>query len=110
MRDIMEATFPPGSVTGAPKIRAMEVIEALEHRPRGVYTGCVGHVDRAGGCTWAVAIRTAQVERGRVTYHAGGGLVSASVPAREVEETELKARAFLDAVEALRAPSTTHRG
>ena len=99
---LLRATFPPGSVTGAPKVRAVEMIEALERWPRGIYTGCVGHVDRAGGAHFGVAIRTAQIAGGRVCYHAGGGLVSASVPAREVAETELKARVFLDAVAALR--------
>lgn len=103
--DVLRATFPPGSVTGAPKIRAMEIIEQLEPCPRGIYTGCVGYVDRAGGMTFAVAIRTAQISGGKVTYHAGGGLVAASVPEREVAETELKARAFLDAVEALDGPT-----
>ena len=99
--DVLSATFPPGSVTGAPKLRAIEIIEALEPVPRGVYTGCVGHVDRAGGLRLAVAIRTAQIGGGRVRYHAGGGLVSASDPARELAETELKARVFLDGLTAL---------
>jgi len=94
---VLEATFPPGSVTGAPKIRAMEVIEALEPVPRGVYCGAIGFVDRAGGASLAVAIRTAVTRGDRVIYHAGGGLVVASDAAREVAETELKARAFLDA-------------
>lgn len=102
LADVLLATFPPGSVTGAPKIRAIEIIEALERSARGVYTGCVGFVDRRGGASFAVAIRTAVVSGGEVRYHAGGGLVSASVPAREIAETELKARVFLDAVESLR--------
>ncbi|RLB56140.1 MAG: hypothetical protein DRJ42_04215 [Deltaproteobacteria bacterium] len=99
---ILDATFPPGSVTGTPKVRAMQIIEELEVHPREVYTGCIGLVDRRGGARFAVAIRTAQVRRGEVVYHAGGGLVSASQPDREVAETELKARAFLDAVAELR--------
>jgi para-aminobenzoate synthetase component 1 len=94
---ILEATFPPGSVTGAPKIRAMEVIEALEPVPRGMYCGALGFIDREGGASLAVAIRTAIARAGQVAYHAGGGLVFASDPARELAETELKARAFLDA-------------
>ena len=100
---ILEATFPPGSVTGAPKIRALQLIEALEKHPRGVYCGSVGFIDRDGGLSLAVAIRTATVERGEVHYWAGGGIVEASDPAREVAETELKARVFLDAVAALRS-------
>ena len=95
--DVLEATFPPGSVTGAPKRRAIELIEALEPVPRGVYCGALGFVDRRGGLSLAVAIRTAVARAGSVVYHAGGGLVLASDPERELAETELKARAFLDA-------------
>jgi anthranilate synthase component 1 len=103
LRQVLEATLAPGSVTGAPKLRAMERIEALERYPRGFYCGALGHVDRAGGCDLAVAIRTAQIRGDEVTYFAGGGIVDASVVAREVDETELKARVFLDALEALDA-------
>ena len=98
---ILEATFPPGSVTGAPKVRALEVIEELEKHPRGVYCGAVGFIDHDGGLSLAVAIRTATVAGGRVCYWAGGGIVEASDPEREVAETELKARVFLDAVDSL---------
>jgi len=99
---ILEATFPPGSVTGAPKVRALEIIEELEQHPRGVYCGALGFVDHEGGLSLAVAIRTATVAAGRVCYWAGGGIVEASDPDREVAETELKAKVFLDAVESLR--------
>ena len=98
---ILEATFPPGSVTGAPKIRALEIIEELEQQPRGVYCGALGFIDHGGGLSLAVAIRTATVRDGKVDYWAGGGIVEASDPDREVAETELKARVFLDAVESL---------
>jgi len=98
---ILEATFPPGSVTGAPKIRALEIIEELEQHPRGVYCGALGFIDYDGGLSLAVAIRTATVAGGRVCYWAGGGIVEASDPDREVAETELKARVFLDAVASL---------
>ncbi|MCA9602990.1 MAG: anthranilate synthase component I family protein [Myxococcales bacterium] len=98
---ILEATFPPGSVTGAPKIRAVELIEALEAAPRGVYTGAFGYVDRAGGLSLAVAIRTAVLRDGEVAYYAGGGIVEASQPASEVEETNLKAAVFFDALASL---------
>lgn len=101
LRAILEATFPPGSISGTPKLRAIEIIEALERFPRGAYCGAIGHVDRAGGLSLAVAIRTATVARGELEYFAGGGLVEASVPEREVAETELKARVLLDAVRAL---------
>lgn len=102
LEDILVATFPPGSVTGAPKIRALEIIEELERHPRGVYCGAVGFIDHDGGLSLAVAIRTATVAAGRVSYWAGGGIVEASDPDREVAETELKARVFVDAIEALR--------
>lgn len=102
---ILEATFPPGSVTGAPKIRALEIIEELEQHPRGIYCGALGFIDHDGGLSLAVAIRTATVARGRVSYWAGGGIVEASDPDREVAETELKARVFLDAIATLRRDS-----
>lgn len=101
--DILRATFPPGSVTGTPKLRAIEVIAALEAAPRGIYTGAVGFFDRAGGFSLAVAIRTAVVENGVASYFAGGGIVEASDVAREIAETELKARVFTDAIAKLAA-------
>lgn len=98
-RAIFEATFPPGSVTGTPKLRAMELIEEHEDTPRGLYTGAIGFLDRAGGMSLAVAIRTAVIEHDEVVYFAGGGLVSASDVDREIAETELKARVFVEALE-----------
>ena len=100
--EVLDATFPPGSVTGAPKSSALAIIEALEPAPRGAYCGAVGFVDGQGGVSLAVAIRTAFVGGGEVVYHAGGGLVWQSDPKREVAETELKARVFLDALASLR--------
>lgn len=94
LRSLLEATFPPGSVTGTPKERAIEIIEALEPGPRGVYTGALGYVDRLGGVALAVAIRTAVVAESAVRYFAGGGIVEASDPTRELEETEIKAQVF----------------
>ncbi len=99
--EIMHATFPPGSVTGTPKLRAIEIIEELERVPREIYTGALGYLDRAGGLSLAVSIRTAVIRSGRVRYLAGGGLVEASVVEKEIAETELKARVFLDAVGAM---------
>jgi anthranilate/para-aminobenzoate synthase component I len=101
LRELLGATFPPGSVTGTPKLRAVELIAELEPEPRGVYTGAVGFVDRAGGLSLAVAIRTAVVGRGRARHYARGGLGEASDVERELAETELKARAFRDALGAL---------
>ena len=98
LTDLVERTFPPGSVTGTPKERALEIIEALEDAPRGLYTGAHGFVDRAGGLSLAVAIRTAVVSAGAVKYFAGGGIVWGSNPERETAETELKAQVFLRAI------------
>jgi anthranilate/para-aminobenzoate synthase component I len=98
LHDAVRETFPPGSVTGTPKQRALEIIEALEPAPRGFYTGAYGFADRAGGISLAVAIRTAIVGAGRVSYWAGGGIVAKSDPLREVAETDLKARMFCDAL------------
>jgi anthranilate/para-aminobenzoate synthase component I len=101
LAELVEATFPPGSVTGTPKRRAMQILETLEPVGRGPYTGAVGHVDRSGGASLAVAIRTAVVQGPELSYWAGGGIVADSVPERELAETELKARVFLDALAAL---------
>jgi anthranilate/para-aminobenzoate synthase component I len=95
---LIARTFPPGSVTGTPKESAMNLIEELEPEARGFYTGAYGFVDRAGGISLAVAIRTALVAEGEVSYWAGGGIVWGSDPARECAETELKAQVFLNAV------------
>lgn len=102
--ELLEATFPPGSVTGTPKSRAMKLIEALERGPRGVYCGAYGTVSRTGDLSLAVAIRTATVANGRLAYHAGGGIVSASDPVRETEETVLKTAVLRDALARLREP------
>jgi anthranilate/para-aminobenzoate synthase component I len=93
--ELVALTFPPGSVTGTPKQRALELIEELEDAPRGVYTGALGFVDRAGGLSLAVAIRNAVVCDEQVEYFAGGGIVWGSDPERELAETELKAQVFL---------------
>ncbi len=98
LANVFEALFPPGSVTGTPKIRAVRLIDELESCRRGVYTGCVGYVGHDGSATFAVAIRTA-IQRGcTLDYFAGGGIVSASLVARELEETELKAEVLFDAL------------
>jgi anthranilate/para-aminobenzoate synthase component I len=95
LADIVEAVVPCGSVTGAPKVRAMEVIARLEPWRRGLYTGAFGYVGRGGELQLAMAIRTIQLEGSgheqRASYFAGGGIVADSVPEREVEETRWKA-------------------
>ena len=92
LSSVASAVLPCGSVTGAPKVRAMEIIADLELHRRGLYTGAVGYVGRDGALVLAMAIRTAVVSRDSVEYFTGGGIVAGSDPAREVEETEWKAR------------------
>ena len=88
---LLRATFPSGSVTGAPKVRAMEVIASLEAHRRGLYTGAYGYLGRDGRVVLSIAIRTLTVRDGEGHYQAGGGIVDGSDPAREVEETRTKA-------------------
>lgn len=96
--DLLRATFPPGSVTGAPKVRAMEVIAALEATGREVYTGAIGYSSPVAGLELSVAIRTLEFSAGRVWLGAGGGVVSDSRPERELEECLVKARPLVAAV------------
>ncbi|MCE7960069.1 MAG: anthranilate synthase component I family protein, partial [Acidobacteria bacterium ACB2] len=97
--DALAATFPAGTLTGAPKIRAMEVIEELEPVRRGPYGGAVGYLGFDGALDVAIAIRTAVVAGGRLHVQAGAGIVADSVPEREADECENKARALRRAVE-----------
>jgi para-aminobenzoate synthetase component I len=94
LAEILRATFPSGSVTGAPKIRAMQIIEALEPARRGPYTGATGWLGAAGDFDLAVAIRTASIADGWLTLWAGGGIVADSDPEDELDETWAKTRAF----------------
>ena len=96
--DAVEACFPAGTLTGAPKIRAMELIDRLESSRRGVYGGAVGYFDAAGNADLAITIRAAVVERGVCRIQAGAGIVADSVPEKEYREAESKARALFDAV------------
>ncbi|MES1157953.1 MAG: anthranilate synthase component I family protein, partial [Haliangium ochraceum] len=91
---LVGATFPGGSITGAPKRRAMQIIDELESGPRGVYTGATGWLGAAGDLDLAVAIRTAILREGRLELSVGGGIVIESTPEGELAETEVKARAF----------------
>lgn len=90
--DALAAVFPPGSVTGAPKIRATERIAELESTPRGVYCGTIGFASDHGHSRWNVAIRTGVWYAGTLRYHVGGGIVADSDPASEWEETVAKGR------------------
>ncbi len=96
--DLLAATFPAGTLSGAPKVRAMEIIEELEDSRRGLYAGCVGYLDFAGDMDTAIAIRTAVLRDGRAYVQAGAGLVADSDPATEQQECENKAAAVLRAV------------
>ncbi len=98
--DLLAATFPGGSITGAPKIRAMEIIDELEPVARSVYTGAIGYLGLDGDAEWNIAIRTVVWDRGRAHIHAGGGIVADSTPEGEYQETLDKARALLEAVAA----------
>ncbi len=105
--DVLAATFPAGTLSGAPKVRAMELIEELEPSRRGLYGGTVGYFDFAGDMDMAIAIRTALIRDGRAYVQAGGGIVADSVADAEFDESVNKASAVLRAVAAattLRAP------
>ena len=91
---LLEATFPGGSITGAPKRRAMQIIDELEPAARGPYTGATGWLGAAGDLDLAIAIRTAAVRGGRLSLSVGGGIVADSTPEGELAETDVKARAF----------------
>jgi anthranilate synthase component 1 len=96
--DVLDATFPAGTVSGAPKPRAMEIIELLEPTRRALYAGTVGYVDASGDMDMAIAIRTAVLHQGRAYVQAGAGIVADSDPATEEAETRHKARAVLAAI------------
>ncbi|HEV8378898.1 MAG TPA: aminodeoxychorismate synthase component I, partial [Tepidisphaeraceae bacterium] len=94
--ELLWATFPGGSVTGAPKIRAMEIIEELEPVRRGPYCGAIGYLSADGQMQFNVAIRTIVVNQGRAYVSVGGGIVADSNPADEYDETMVKAQAMFD--------------
>ncbi len=95
--DVLRATLPAGTLSGAPKIRAMEIIDELEPVKRGVYGGAVGYLSWAGDMDTAIAIRTAVIKDGKLYVQAGGGVVADSVPKLEWKETHNKARAMFRA-------------
>ncbi len=95
--DVLRATFPAGTVSGAPKVRAMEIIDELEPTRRGVYSGAVGYLSWSGNMDTAIAIRTAVIHGGRLYIQAGAGIVADSVPRLEWNETMNKARAIFAA-------------
>ena len=97
--DVLRATFPAGTLSGAPKIRAMEIIEELEPDKRGIYSGAVGYIGWNGNMDTAIAIRTALIKDETVHVQAGAGIVADSIPTLEWEETMNKGRAIFRAVE-----------
>jgi anthranilate synthase component 1 len=96
--DLMRATFPAGTLSGAPKIRAMQIIAELEQTQRGPYGGCVGYFSFNGNCDTCITIRTALLKDGKAFVQAGGGWVNDSTPEGEYQETVNKAKAMLKAV------------
>jgi anthranilate synthase component 1 len=97
--DALAACLPAGTVSGAPKVRAMEIIDEVEPHRRGPYAGAVGYIDFAGNMDTCIALRTLVVQDGTAYVQAGAGIVADSVPAQEYEETLNKARGLLKAIE-----------
>jgi anthranilate synthase component 1 len=96
--DALVAAFPAGTLSGAPKIRAMEIIDELEPARRGLYGGALGYLDLRGNLDFCIAIRTLVLRKGRATLQAGAGIVADSDPLAEERETEAKAGAVLEAL------------
>ncbi len=109
--DALMAGFPAGTVSGAPKVRAMEIIDELEKEKRGLYAGCVGYFSAAGEMDSCIVLRTSLIKDGRMYVQAGAGIVADSIPASEQRECEMKAKAlFRAAEEAVRFVSEAGRG
>ena len=100
--DVLKAMFPGGSITGAPKIRAMEIIDETEPTTRGVYTGSIGYIGVDGNACLNIAIRTIIITHGQAFAQAGGGIVADSEPEAEWQETMTKAKALLAGIQAMR--------
>ncbi len=98
--EVVRAAFPAGTLSGAPKVRAMQIIRELELQPRGIYGGAVGYVAKTGDLDFAIAIRTAVCRGDVFEVTAGAGIVEASDPKSEADETRAKARSVLCAIEA----------
>jgi anthranilate synthase component 1 len=100
--DLLQATFPAGTLSGAPKVRAMEIIDELENLRRGHYGGCVGYIDYSGNMDTAIAIRTMLVKDGEIFMRTGAGIVADSDPNYEFEETMTKVQALVEAIDMAR--------
>ena len=101
--DVLKATFPAGTVSGAPKVRAMEIINELEPTKRGIYAGAVGYLEFNGDMDVAIAIRTAVIKENTLYVQAGAGIVADSKPQNEWIETNNKAKAILRAAHLVQA-------
>ena len=99
--DLFRATFPAGTLSGAPKVRAMEIIAELEDEPRGPYGGAIGYFSFTGNMDLAITIRTACIREGKLTVRAGAGIVADSDPERERQETINKAKSIHRALQML---------
>ncbi len=108
--DALRAVFPAGTLSGAPKVRAMQLIAAAENERRGLYGGAVGYLGYDGNMDTAITIRSAVLREGRAHVHTGAGIVAGSVPAKEFEETEHKAAALRRAIEEAVAPTGRRQG
>jgi anthranilate synthase component 1 len=108
--DALQACFPAGTVSGAPKIRAMEIIAELEPEKRGPYAGAAGYFSFSGNMDMAIAIRTMIVSQGVAYVQAGCGIVYDSIPEREYQETMNKAQALLKAIDQAESTAGTNRG
>jgi anthranilate synthase component 1 len=104
--DLLKSGFPAGTLSGAPKVRAMELIAELETEPRGPYGGAVGYIGFDGNMDFAICIRTAAIAHGRLTVRAGAGIVADSDPEKERLETVNKARAVARAIALLESGSS----
>ena len=98
LKEIFEAMFPSGSITGAPKISAMKIIDKIEPSKRGAYTGTFGYIKTDGTMDFNILIRTIFVQSGKITFNVGGGIVADSEPEGELEEIKLKAKGMLDSL------------
>jgi anthranilate synthase component 1 len=108
--DALRAVFPAGTLSGAPKVRAMQLIAAAENERRGLYGGAVGYLGYDGNMDTAITIRSAVIREGRAHVHTGAGIVAGSVPEKEFEETEHKAAALRRAIEEAVAPAGRRQG
>jgi len=97
--DLLRATFPAGTLTGAPKVRAMQIIEELEPERRGLYGGAVGYIEHRGNMDMSIAIRTMLIQDDQIYVQAGGGIVADSDTEAEYQETIHKASALIRAID-----------